>query len=847
MHIFIKYILLLVSVSVFWVSEACGQVDSSILAMVELVKSYNHFGKYNPQEKVYLHFDNTGYYLGETIWFSAYVVTSPQLRPTEMSKVLYVELLTPEGRIVETKKLKIEGGWGHGEFRLTGPTLIGGFYEVRAYTRVMLNWEGTYFSRVFPVFDKPEEEGVYRHKITRYPRSQRLPQERESPPKLKSLNLTFYPEGGDLVSGLPGVVAFKAVDDAGRSLSVSGDIYDSEGRSVGQITTRHRGMGRFELTPGPNPHEVRITYDGKTRRYPLPAAKTEGYTLRAETMDPDSLHIQIRRSRGAKGHWVGLVVSCRGIAHSFEVSDLREEESAEFHLSRATFPEGVHQITLFTSEGEILGERLMFHYRGNSRLQIETEGEKPTYRPYEKVQLQVSVKDRELRPVPSRLSVSVRDVGREVPTNYRSDMAANLLLESDVRGYIEDVDYYFESTDADHRLGADLLMLVQGWRRYAWKEQTGIEPFEAKHKVEEGILVEGRVYDYRISGAKPRSGVELSVWVYSGMTNSRGRCTTDSLGRFTFLSDRDIWGKNELVLQSQKTNRRGKQKNMPYLIELDRQFSPRGRAYRVDEQELSQESEAQAEYIEDETYGRSDTLTGTPIEGLKVHNLGEVEVKGKRRIENRRPTIEYDVSEEVDKMIDSQVRDYTGSVLDFLTRKNPFFYEKSTKDGRKLITYKNRRVSFWCDGYWCLFEMMNDGSIDEDVHYGNIKKYPFFYYIIENIAIEDIKRIGIVEEADSVRVEMITYTNGEKKSEVKGYRMTTLQGYSIPSEYYHVDYSEGVLPDERDYRRTLYWNPDLATDSLGRAQVTFYNNSTATRLRVDVEAMSTGGISGIVD
>ena len=103
------YILL----SLYFISlavEARGQVDDSILAMAELVKSYNHFGKYNPQEKVYLHFDNTGYYLGETIWFSAYVVTSPQLRPTEMSKVLYVELLTPEGRIVETKKLKIEGG-----------------------------------------------------------------------------------------------------------------------------------------------------------------------------------------------------------------------------------------------------------------------------------------------------------------------------------------------------------------------------------------------------------------------------------------------------------------------------------------------------------------------------------------------------------------------------------------------------------------------------------------------------------------------------------------------------------------------------------------------------------------
>ena len=57
-------------------------VDSSILQMAEWVKALNTFGRFNPQEKVYLHFDNTGYYLGETIWFKAYVVSAPQLRPT---------------------------------------------------------------------------------------------------------------------------------------------------------------------------------------------------------------------------------------------------------------------------------------------------------------------------------------------------------------------------------------------------------------------------------------------------------------------------------------------------------------------------------------------------------------------------------------------------------------------------------------------------------------------------------------------------------------------------------------------------------------------------------------------
>ena len=343
--------------------SSMAQVDSSILAMADWVKAYNHFGKYNPQEKVYLHFDNTGYYLGETMWFAAYVVTAPQLRPTEMSKVLYVELLTPEGRIVETKKLKIEGGRCHGEFALTSPLLVAGFYEVRAYTRVMLNWEGSYYTRVFPVFDRPEEPGQYAMKITRYPRSQRVPEERAAAPDYKSLNLSFYPEGGEMVEGLPGRVAFKSVDDEGRSVAVSGTVYDSEGDPVAILETRHQGMGSFTLTPGDKPCRAEISYNGKTYRYTLPEAKAAGYTLGVDNSDRDSLHIKIRRSRDIQGGWVGLTVSCRGIAHAFEVADLREQEEAGLHLSKADFPAGVQQITLFTPEGEVLGERLAYHQR----------------------------------------------------------------------------------------------------------------------------------------------------------------------------------------------------------------------------------------------------------------------------------------------------------------------------------------------------------------------------------------------------------------------------------------------------------------------------------------------------
>ena len=53
-----------------------------------------------PEERVYLHFDNTAYYLGESIWFKAYVMSGVDNEPTTMSRVLYVELVSPEGYVV---------------------------------------------------------------------------------------------------------------------------------------------------------------------------------------------------------------------------------------------------------------------------------------------------------------------------------------------------------------------------------------------------------------------------------------------------------------------------------------------------------------------------------------------------------------------------------------------------------------------------------------------------------------------------------------------------------------------------------------------------------------------------
>ena len=143
-----------------------AQDSTAIRKIAAYSKHFAAFTNSYPQEKVYLHFDNSSYFLGETLWFKAYLVTADRNALSQYSKTLFVELITPEGNIIETKKLKITNGQCHGDFKFP-TTKFAGFYEVRAYTRYMLNFDkNTIFSRVFPVYDAPVEEGNYKHFIT---------------------------------------------------------------------------------------------------------------------------------------------------------------------------------------------------------------------------------------------------------------------------------------------------------------------------------------------------------------------------------------------------------------------------------------------------------------------------------------------------------------------------------------------------------------------------------------------------------------------------------------------------------------------------------------------------------
>jgi len=374
----------------FCVQVLAQELDEKLDKAFFYMNALNAFSKNIPQEKVYLHFDNTSYYQSDHIWFNCYI-TSAQHQLSDLSKTLYVELLNPGGEIVDKRILKIENGRCHGDFKLTQLPFYSGFYEVRAYTKYMLNFgDDIIFSRLLPVFDKPKTEGDFEKKnMMSYGRwgTGAFPMKREAPVKENAVNVRFFPEGGNLVRGVASRVAFEATDEVGNPIDITGVVLDENRREVAQFVGSHEGRGVFTYPPAAETvrqkHVAEVDYAGKKYRFDMPAELPQGVVMEVDNLSqPDSIGITLRKNGSTPSEILGVAVICGGKLQSSYLGDIENEEIC-FMMDKTKLPAGVAQIVLFNSKGEMLCDRLVFTDRTDKRLNIRAKTAKPAYEPYE--------------------------------------------------------------------------------------------------------------------------------------------------------------------------------------------------------------------------------------------------------------------------------------------------------------------------------------------------------------------------------------------------------------------------------------------------------------------------------
>lgn len=480
-----------------------------------LVDRVEKFGHRIPQEKVYVHMDNTSYMTGDTIWFKAYLRRTDTGKPSEVSRTLYVELRDADGYLVERKLIHMTGGEGDGFFSLADSTFcLGGYYELRAYTRWQLNWGAhehphtpiankwffnkaaarDYFrdydklySRVFPIFSEYEEVDGEMFPVM-YTRPMRRLFKKE--PRLAKPRLDFFPEGGNLVAGLPNRVAFEATTAEGKYLD--GWLY-VDGDSV---STQNRGRGTFLVTPQRGA-ETRISFvskDGERIETNLDKPADDGVTV-SLCRQGDRWQAQIRTAGNVCADSLALTIMHEGRLEDFHpLVSLAQEHSVYHLLLDKAQASGVHQFTVFDTQGRVLADRLFFVTQPEDfQPTLYIRGQKDEYKPYEPISLYI--KRNEGRS--GKVSLSVRSNRAAARLYDNGNILTEMLLASEVRGFIPQPDWYFEADDEERRSALDLLMLTQGWRRFPWQEMAIRGHFEIVHPAETSQILTGAVHTYQ--------------------------------------------------------------------------------------------------------------------------------------------------------------------------------------------------------------------------------------------------------------------------------------------------------------------------------------------------------------
>ncbi|WOZ84447.1 hypothetical protein KUA49_015080 [Segatella copri] len=819
------------------------------------VNRINLFNRYLPQEKVYLHFDNTAYFMGEKMWFKAYVLRSDNHHATDVSRVLYVELLDRSGNVVETQKLPIGAmGQADGVFDLRN-VLAGGFYEVRAYTRYMLNWDSSWlFSRVFPIFETPGKEGDYSRPSLgktawQVRESEKVPTKEEtgiSFAKPEDGNIAFFPEGGHLVENLSCRVAFEIRDRQGLPVNGTGELSCGE-ECLCSVSTSQNGRGVFSLVAQPGKIYSLNLKDkrGRLYRQELPVAEKEGCSMRV-TQSGKSWCVNLNTTTSFAQDSLGIVLTAHGALKHVDV--VAGSRSIYLSLPDSAIADGVNRVSVVNGAGQVLADRLFFQYPRTLKDSISVTVKETSLLPSSPINLSFHA------PPSTIFSLSVRDADTE--KNISSLDCENwLLLAGELHGYVSHPEYYFESDDAEHREAADLLMLVQGWRRYDLSQMMGKKNFKIVHPVEKGLSISGRLKGPQKKAIVSNQNLRFRLYNELGQSLS-GNAVTDSLGYYV-IEVPPCDGEWNMFVHIPKK----------YSIEIDRNFSPSPRSLSL--LELMRPQDATAAMTSFHYSRNTDEVLEKPA-GIsmlsRTHMLPTV-VKKKHFWESgiawdnitegkEVSYLYYNIDKERDRLLDKgeeipyiyewlkqKNHAFKGDYRELFDAFNPaFWYDKDVCD----FSYNGNPILWMLDNsprcitnglpFTGTVPLMKSRTIDDmPVTMGEVKAI----YITEAPNVWKRYLVGNAWAKIGNMATVFVYTHKMFRKCPKNLRHTFFDGYSPAVEFYSPGYGE--LPSNEDFRRTLYWNPYVRTNKEGYVDLRICNTGTCRQLIISAEAITPDG------
>ncbi|HUQ67196.1 MAG TPA: hypothetical protein VM101_13625 [Flavitalea sp.] len=781
---------LLILISAFF-SEVYAQYDTVL----------NILDTRYPQEKLYLHFDRPYYNAGETIWFKSYIFSANM--PSLISKTVYADLVDEKGNIIDRKIAPVVMSSAAASFDLPS-NLSSSTVYIRAYTDWMLNFDSSFiYTKAIPVIQE------------KTPSAKRI---------IPKNFLQFFPEGGDLVSGVESRVAFKATDIHGLPYNIVGEITDSKGKSVTKISSMHDGMGFFIIKP-----EIKEQYKatwkdalGKIQQTPLPAAKKDGYVLMI-TQDASSVKFLISRPEGEviSDASVTVVGQMQQQLVYMAKANILKAPTVRGSIPIDKIPAGILQLTIFSPDKKPLAERIVFVNRQDYYFITDLNSPLKGFDKRRKNVIQVDVPDT----IRTNLSVAVTDAGINPHLEGEDDIFSNVLLTSDIKGYIHNPAYYFSNESDSVRNHLDLVMMTNGWRRFKWPDVLAGKFPATDHQPADYLTVRGKVngltkqelVNKEISAIlevnKKQEFVNIPV-APDGTFQLDGLLFFDTAKLYyQFNNDKD-----KILTSRANFDVKSNLLKIPFAAKNDtnlvyRTVMPPKEVW-AGNLALSGKNQAVADARK--KVQTLESVTVTARQKTKKQLLDEQYTSGFFAAGD---AYTFDLS-------DDMTAQASTSVLNYLQGKVA---------GLQITGMGPSAQMSWRGGTPSLFlnEMSSDLSLIQnlnmaDIAYIKVFRPPFF---------------GAQGGGSGGAIAVYTKKGANLFNDVKGLDFAKISGYNSEKQFYSPDYSKyDEHHTDGDYRATLYWNPFILTDKTSRRQVfTFYNNDITRRFRVVIEGCDEQG------
>jgi hypothetical protein len=728
------------------------------------------------------------------------------------SRYIYVELLNAHNNVIIRKKIRpTDENMFFGQIDLT-PELAEGWYSIRAYTNFMRNIDESFFYRQ-KIYIGNSLKGLSGVAVNERTSSNMGNSALTTATKTKAaFDVQFFPEGGHLIAGNMQIIGFKAIGANGLGADVNGRIVDNSNNEVIAFKSAYLGMGKIMLMPEAGKTYSAICEDnmGQKITVRLPDVSSANYALCVQQA-PNIMSITVLTPEQSQRTDTLYLIGCLRGLPIFQTTILPEDPGYTF--SKNGMNSGVTQMILMNGKCEVLSERLVF-VNGNDDAKLSVALDKTNYQKRDAVHAALVLKDSKGNPIEGNFSVSVTDDNDARIDSSESTIKSYMLLQSDLKGCIENPNSYFRPENKNASSELDMLMLTQGWKRYDTKATIAGNYAKCDtYEVERGPIISGRVQNF--PARRGVAGDNVSMFFLNKKNHFDG-VATDKTGRFEFLTPEFPDSTRIRIDAAQKTGQ---------FIELSINpdtFPTCGvSCYFPDNLKQNTLLKSFLKKSRDRYLNEN---------GMMSVYLDKVEVTAKRTDKNKKIREERgSMYSDPSYTISEDALATASSIIDVLSM-SPGVTLNATGDG---VLIRNAVPLIMVDDME--YSMEELGSLN----------------------VSEVKMIDILKDPGQLAMFGSKGTNGviyiylkrgeDRNNEpvVLGRNQTEIMplGYSLPAEFYVPKYQveankQNPMPD---LRSTIYWKPNVKTSAIGEADLFFFTADGAGTYTITAEGMSPAG------